>query len=153
MGYNFFDFEKGEVLAGEKPVSVTVTVKRGRNYGDYGLYRQLILGCNSLELLDKLNKEIMDATIITPYESLLLVKLINQKKKQIKCMDGKINAIETIKDKMFKAVIKEEGNKVAMQWNDLFNDKLKIELNPLTEEEKHLCEMFKQFVSVSIKRD
>ena len=83
MGYNFFDFEKGEVLAGEKPVSVTVTVKRGRNYGDYGLYRQLILECNSLESMDKLNKEIVSATIITPYESLLLVKLINQKKKQI----------------------------------------------------------------------
>ena len=83
MGYNFFDFEKGEVLSGGKPVSVTVTVKRGRNYGDYGSYRQLILECNSLETMGELNKEIMDATIITPYEALLLVKLINQKKKQI----------------------------------------------------------------------
>ena len=81
MGYNFFDFEKDEVIAWKKPV--TVTVKRGRNYGDYGLYRQLILECNSLETMDELNKEIMDATIITPYEALLLVKLISEKKKQI----------------------------------------------------------------------
>ena len=65
-----------------------------------------------------------------------------------------MDSIETIKDKMHKAIIKEEGNKTIMIWNSLLNDdKLKIELTPLTEEEKYLCEMFKQFVSVSIKRD